>query len=64
MALQSTVFVTMILVYRNAAPANVILSSRGLWSVALVWLVGHWFHSAQQAHGPVVLRWRSRPALP
>ena len=58
MALHSTVFVTTILVFQNAAPANVILSSRGLWSVILVWLVGHWFHSAEQAHGPSVLRWR------
>ena len=58
MALQSTVFVTTILIYQNAAPDNIILSSRGLWTVALVWLVGHWFHNAEQAHGPSVLRWR------
>jgi drug/metabolite transporter (DMT)-like permease len=58
MALQSTIFITTILVYQNAASANVILSSRGLWSVALVWLVGHWFHSTEQAHGSSVLRWR------
>lgn len=58
MAFQSTLFVTMILVYQNAPVANVLLSSRGLWSVALVWLVGHWFHSSEQAHGPAVLRWR------
>lgn len=58
MAIQSTVFVTVILVYQNAAPANVVYSSRGVWSVLLVWLVGHWFQSAEQAHGPQVLRWR------
>jgi hypothetical protein len=58
MALQSTVFVTTILIYQNVAPDNIILSSRGLWSVALVWLVGHWFHNTEQAHGPSVLRWR------
>src|SRR5262249_28519112 len=58
MALQSTVFVTTILVFQNAAPANVLLSSRGLWSVLLVWIVGHWFQSAEQSHGAAVLRWR------
>jgi drug/metabolite transporter (DMT)-like permease len=58
MALQSTLFVTMIAVYQNAAPANVVFSSRGLWSVLLVWLIGHWFHSPEQSHGRAVLGWR------
>lgn len=57
-AVQSTIFVTVILVYQNAAPANVIFSSRGFWSVVLVWVAGHWLQSLEQRHGARVLRWR------
>lgn len=57
-ALQSTVFVAAIVIYQNAAPANVVFSSRGLWSVVLVWGVGHWFHSSEQRAGASVLGWR------
>ncbi len=57
-ALQSTIFVGAIVVYQNAAPANVVFSSRGLWTVVLVWLAGHWFHSSEQHMGTRTLRWR------
>lgn len=57
-ALQSTIFVAAIVVYKNAAPANIVFSSRGLWTVLLVWLAGHWFHSREQHMGAGVLRWR------
>ncbi|MBX7209222.1 MAG: DMT family transporter [Verrucomicrobiaceae bacterium] len=57
-ALQSTIFVAAIVVYKNAAPANVIFSSRGLWTVALVGLAGRWFQSSEQHAGGAVLRWR------
>lgn len=63
MAIQSAIFVTVILVYQNAAPANVILSSRGIWSVVLVWAVGHWFQSAEQGHGARILAWRLAGAV-
>lgn len=56
--LQSTVFVTTIAVFKNVAAENVVFSSRGLWSVALVWLVGHWFHSQEKTLGGKVLAWR------
>ena len=62
-ALQSTIFVGAIVVYKNAAPANIVFSSRGLWTVMLIWLVGHWFRSSEQHMGPGVLRWRLAGAL-
>lgn len=31
----------------DATAANVVYSSRGLWSVVLVWLVGHWFGNSE-----------------
>ena len=57
-ALQSTIFVGAIVVYKNAAPANVVFSSRGLWTVLLIWIGGHWFHSSEQHMGAAVLRSR------
>ena len=57
-ALQSVIFVTALGIYRQATAANVIYSSRGLWSVVLVWAIGHWFHSQERKLGGSVLRWR------
>lgn len=62
-ALQSTLFVAAIVVFKNAAPANVVFSSRGLWTVVLVWLAGHWFHSREQQMGAAMLRWRLTGAV-
>lgn len=56
--LQSALFGASIAVYGHATAANVLYSSRGLWSVALVWTIGHWFESREQQLGARVLRWR------
>ena len=55
---QSLAFVMAIVKFRNATAANVIYSSRGLWSVVAVWAVGHWFANREQHLGASVLRWR------
>jgi len=55
---QSIIFVSTLAIYGRATSANVIYCSRGLLSVALVWLVGHWFANLEQHLGAVVLRWR------
>lgn len=56
--LQSMVFVLAVAFYRHATQANVIYSSRGLWSVVAVWSIGHWFASREQHLGASVLGWR------
>lgn len=56
--LQAIMFVTCIALYGHAAVANVLYSSRGLWSVLAVWLVGHWFANRERQHGPRILAWR------
>ncbi len=61
--LQSLIFVSAIAWFGNATTANVIYSSRGLWSVVAVWGVGHWFGNRERHHGPGVLRWRLAGAL-
>lgn len=57
-ALQGLMFITSISVYGNATTANVLYSSRGLWSVVAVWAVGHWFSNREQHLGARVLAWR------
>jgi drug/metabolite transporter (DMT)-like permease len=63
MTLQALMFISTIAYFRNAAAANVIYSSRGLWSIAAVWLVGHWFHNTEKQLGPAALRWRIAGAV-
>lgn len=55
---QSLVFVGSVAHFGNATAANVMYSSRGLWSVVAVWLIGHWFSNAEQNLGGGILRWR------
>ena len=57
-ALQSTIFVGAIVVYKNAAPANVVFSSRGLWTLLLISFAGQWFHSTERHMGAAVMRSR------
>jgi drug/metabolite transporter (DMT)-like permease len=62
-AAQSLMFVIVIVKFRNATATNVIYSSRGLWSVVVVWGIGHWFANREQHLGARVLRWRLAGAL-
>ena len=55
-ALQSTIFVGAIVVYKNAAPANVVFSSRGLWTLLLISFAGQLFHSTERHMGTAVMR--------
>ncbi len=55
---QSLLFALALVKFGNATAANVIYSSRGLWSVVAVWAVGHWFANREQHLGAGVLRWR------
>lgn len=58
LGLQSLLFVSTIAHWGGAATANILYSSRGLWSVLLVWWVGHWVKSREQHLGRVTLLWR------
>lgn len=58
LAVQSILFVSTIALSGQATVANVLYSSRGLWSVLAVWLVGHWFGNREQQLGARVLSWR------
>jgi drug/metabolite transporter (DMT)-like permease len=57
-AMQGLTFITSVSIYRHATVANVLYSSRGLWSVVAVWAIGHWFENREQHLGAKVLAWR------
>ncbi|MGB8170924.1 MAG: EamA family transporter, partial [Chthoniobacteraceae bacterium] len=57
-AAQSVVFVSTIARWGHAPQANVIYSSRGLWSVLLVWTCGKWMLGSEATLGGRVLAWR------
>lgn len=50
-------------VFGDATAVNIVYSSRGLWSVAAVWLIGHWFSNTEGQVGPEVMRRRLAGAL-
>jgi drug/metabolite transporter (DMT)-like permease len=58
LALQSSMFVYAIGAYGDATVMNIVYSSRGLWSVVAVWLIGHWFANEEQTLAPSILRSR------
>jgi drug/metabolite transporter (DMT)-like permease len=57
-AVQGLMFMSAVSIYRQVTSANVLYSSRGLWSVVGVWAVGHWFTNREQHLGARVLVWR------
>jgi drug/metabolite transporter (DMT)-like permease len=57
-AIQGLMFMSAVSIYRQVTSANVLYSSRGLWSVVGVWAVGHWFTNREQHLGARVLAWR------
>lgn len=57
-ALQSILLVSSIACFGQATPANVVYSSRGLWSILTIAFIGHWFHSTESQLAGSVMRWR------
>lgn len=55
LALQALILAVTFGVFGDATAVNIVFSSRGLMSVVLVWLVGHWFTSSEQHLGRKVL---------
>ena len=58
LGLQALMLVSTIAIHRQATVANVLYSSRGLWSVLAVWLAGRWLGNREAHHGPSILVWR------
>lgn len=58
LALQNLLFIATVGFFGDATAVNIVYSSRGLWSVLAVWLIGHWFENREQELGRSVLGWR------
>lgn len=58
LAVQALMLVTSIALYAQATTANVMYSARGMWSIGIVWLAGHWFGNTESELGRRVLVWR------
>ena len=58
MAVNNAGIVLTLGIWGDATAVNIVYSSRGLMSVALVWAIGHWFANTEQALAPRVLRSR------
>lgn len=41
--------------FGHATAVNVVYNSRGIWSVVLVWTVGHWFANAERHRGAKIM---------
>jgi drug/metabolite transporter (DMT)-like permease len=41
--------------FGNATRVNIVYSSRGFWSIVLVWIIGHWFGNFEKNQGGKVL---------
>jgi drug/metabolite transporter (DMT)-like permease len=50
-------------VHGDATAVNIVYSSCGLWSVAAVWLIGHWFSNTEGEVGGPAMRRRLMGAL-
>jgi drug/metabolite transporter (DMT)-like permease len=58
LAMQAASMAYTLAVFGDATAVNIVYSMRGLWSVAAVWMVGHWFANEEQRLAPAVLRSR------
>jgi len=63
MTAQALSLVTALAVFGDATSMNVVYSSRGLWSVVAVWLIGHWFANTESKMGLRVMLFRLAGAL-
>jgi drug/metabolite transporter (DMT)-like permease len=63
LGIQSITFVCTLAIFGKATTANIVYASRGLLSVILVWMIGHWFKNSEQHLAPAVMRWRMAGAL-
>lgn len=56
LAIQAASVAYALAVYGDATAVNIVYSSRGLWSVMAVWLIGHWFGNEERSLPAGLLR--------
>jgi hypothetical protein len=55
LTVQSVILISAIGHFRDAAGLNIVYGSRGIWSVLIVWLIGHHFSTHERIHTPALL---------
>ena len=55
LGLQATGMAYSISVFREVTLTNILYNSRGIWSVIVVWTIGHWFANTERDHGARVM---------
>ena len=63
MAAQAMILINTLAISQDGTAVNVIYNLRGLWSVAAVWFVGHWFGNEEKQLGGETLGWRLAGAM-
>jgi drug/metabolite transporter (DMT)-like permease len=63
-ALQGILVTTAIAIWKDASGVNVVYATRGLWTIAFIWVVGHWFKNTErQTAGSRIMAMRLAGAL-
>ena len=44
-----------IMSYGEATLVNILYTSRGIWTIAIVWICGPWFGNTERSHGSKVM---------
>jgi drug/metabolite transporter (DMT)-like permease len=64
LSVQATGMAYSIATFHEVTVTNILYNTRGIWSVILVWVIGHWFENVEREHGTrVMLRRLLGPAL-
>ena len=63
LSIQATGIAYSIATFHEVTTTNILYNTRGIWSVVLVWVIGHWFENAERSHGASVMLRRLAAAL-
>ena len=55
LSVQAGCIAVSIICFGQATLINILYASRGLWTVVLVWVIGHWFGNQERGHGHRVM---------
>jgi drug/metabolite transporter (DMT)-like permease len=55
LSLQATGMAYSIATFREVTTTNILYNTRGIWSVVLVWVIGHWFDNVEREQGSSIM---------
>jgi drug/metabolite transporter (DMT)-like permease len=63
LSIQATGIAYSIATFHEVTTSNILYNTRGIWSVVLVWVIGHWFGNVERSQGASVMVRRLFAAL-